>query len=339
MNKKITVIIPCYNVRNYIDRCLTSITEQRFGMDALSIICVNDASTDNTLERLKTWESRFPKDILLIDCKENGRQGQARNLALSHVRTPYVAFVDSDDWIEPDMYEKMYEKAIGLHCDIVCCSSYRDTKDTVSVPTATDASSWLLSVTSSQERKNFIVSNVMGFNCWDKLIRTDFLRDNNILFPERLAYEDICWGFLLYLYANSVCIMENKFYHYCVNESSTVLAVNQPYHKDIFAINDLKWNAAQERGFWREYSAELKFDYLITGYLSILKILALRYTVDTYDDYLRLYEVTRSRVPDFSANPYLEQLSEFQQLQIHLLENQLTKTEWNDFCRLIKSLT
>ena len=108
MSKKISIIIPCYNTEQYIDRCLTSLINQTIGLEHLSIICVNDASTDHTWEKLESWRKRFPNNIILINAIQNGRQGTARNIAFPYVTTPYVAYLDSDDWLEPDMYEKMY---------------------------------------------------------------------------------------------------------------------------------------------------------------------------------------------------------------------------------------
>lgn len=337
MCKKISVIIPCYNAEKYIDRCLTSLVNQTIGLENLAVICVNDASTDRTWNKLNGWKARYPQHFTLINCAHNGRQGTARNLGLSHVTTPYTAYVDSDDWIEPDMYEKMYEKAASHHCEIVFCGSIRDSSEMMCRTQCPDAPSWLLSINSPDERRKFIVNNTIKNNCWDKLIQTDFLIDHQILFPEKLAYEDIYWSSMLYLYAETVCIMEEKFYHYYVNENSTVLALNQPYHKDIFQINTLKWDMYQTRNFLNEYYDELAFDYLITGYFSALKILALRYTTDTWQDYLNLRGSILARIPDFAENPYLCLLTDFQRLQLQLLSAPLSRDEWHDYCSLIQS--
>ena len=105
---KVSIIIPCYNVSEYIDRCLESITVQTIGVDNLEIICVDDASTDDTWDKLQQWEQRFPEQIILIHCKTNGRQGTARNIGLEYASSPWISFIDSDDWIEPDYFEKLY---------------------------------------------------------------------------------------------------------------------------------------------------------------------------------------------------------------------------------------
>ena len=81
---EISIIIPCYNVEEYIDRCLESVVAQTIGLDMLEIIVINDASTDNTLNKLYQWERRFPQNIMEITYEENQRKGGARNIRLEY---------------------------------------------------------------------------------------------------------------------------------------------------------------------------------------------------------------------------------------------------------------
>ena len=106
--KKISVIIPCYNIAPWIDRCMASIAVQTIGLDDLEVICIDDASTDGTWEHLQRWERKFPDHILLIRQDVNRRQGAARNLGLQYASAPYIAFVDGDDQLEPDYFEQLY---------------------------------------------------------------------------------------------------------------------------------------------------------------------------------------------------------------------------------------
>lgn len=337
MCKKISIIIPCYNTEKYIDRCLASLISQTIGLDYLSIICVNDASTDETWQKLTNWQNRYPNHITIINRPQNGRIGGARNTAFPYVTTPYVSYLDSDDWVEPDMYKKMYQKAETYHCDIVFCGMLRDSADIPVIQQPHPSASWLLTINSIPERKSFIVNNTIKYSACDKLIRTDFLNGNQISFPENLAYEDLYWGCMLYLYANTICIMEDKFYHYYINPDATVLAADRPYHKDILQINQLRWEMYSSRNVLDVYRAELEYDFLVSGYLSALKILSLRFTTDTWQDYQTLYEHTLTCVPDFTANPYRSLFSEFQKLQLQMLEHPLSHKEWQDYCSFIKT--
>ena len=98
---EISVIIPCYNSAPYIRNCLDSILNQTIGLWRMQLILVNDASTDETLDILSEYESRFPEQILLLSLSENQGQGYARNLALSYAAGTYVLYVDADDMIAP----------------------------------------------------------------------------------------------------------------------------------------------------------------------------------------------------------------------------------------------
>ena len=94
----ISVIIPCYNVEKYIDRCLTSLERQTVGMNSLEIICLDDKSADGTLDKLHEWEKKYPDNICIVELPDNGRQGRARNIGLEYATCEWVAFIDSDDW-------------------------------------------------------------------------------------------------------------------------------------------------------------------------------------------------------------------------------------------------
>lgn len=117
--KKISVIIPCYNVENYLDRCMETIVNQTIGIENLEVILVNDASTDGTLDKMKVWEDKYPEDIMLVTYEQNIRQGGARNVGMSYASCDYIGFVDSDDWIELDMYENLYRIAVEGDYDCV----------------------------------------------------------------------------------------------------------------------------------------------------------------------------------------------------------------------------
>lgn len=134
MSKKISVIVPCYNVEKYIDRCVKSIVNQTIGIENLEVIFVNDASTDHTLSKLQEWESRYPDDIMVITYDENLRQGGARNLGLQYASCEYIGFVDSDDWVELDMYETLLQPMEQGHYDRVLGKFVRSKVENEPVP-------------------------------------------------------------------------------------------------------------------------------------------------------------------------------------------------------------
>lgn len=126
MGALISVIIPCYNVEAYIDRCMESLVQQTIGVEKLELILVNDASTDGTLDKLQKWESQYPDSVKVITYDTNIRQGGARNVGLNYATADYIGYVDSDDWVERDMYETLYHYAMQGNYDMVKGKFIRD---------------------------------------------------------------------------------------------------------------------------------------------------------------------------------------------------------------------
>lgn len=113
---KVSVIIPVYNAQDYLEKCLDSIVNQT--LEDIEIICVNDCSTDNSLDILLKY-SQNDNRIKVIDCKVNGGESKARNTGLNIATGEYLAFVDNDDTIDLDFYERLYNKAIETKAEIV----------------------------------------------------------------------------------------------------------------------------------------------------------------------------------------------------------------------------
>ena len=118
---KVSVIVPFYNVEGYIEKCLDTLVNQT--LEDIEIIVVNDGSKDNSILIVKRFLEKYPEKIVYLE-KENGGLSDSRNYALPHAKGEYVAFLDSDDYVEKDMYEKMYEIAKKENSDMVECDCY-----------------------------------------------------------------------------------------------------------------------------------------------------------------------------------------------------------------------
>ena len=335
MDKLISVIIPCYNVEKYIDRCFDSLLNQTIGFDKLEIIMVDDCSTDRTWAKLTAIEAEHPESVLIIHCDENGHLGRVRNIGLQYASAPYIGYVDSDDWIEPDMYEKLYQKMTTYKCDIVMCQNWRDTAlpEQTLAPKLTGNTDRLLEIDTEEKRKIFIVCSSIGYVVWDKLYTRDLLHQNNLFFPEQLAYEDHFFSTLLYFYVKRVYIMEEKLYHYYVNPASTVLSLDAPHHFDILTVDKMMWAECESRGFLAEYRKELEYQFLTLCYLAAIKMMSLRLTHVPYDFFLELKGETLKRVPDYHSNPYIKDyVTELNQMLLKLLDLPISEQNLNDVC-------
>ena len=126
--KKVTVITPCYNSKKYLGECLESLEKQTIGMENLQVILINDASTDDTWKMILEFENRYPESVVAINLPENRRQGGARNEGLRYASGEYIAFLDSDDNVLPQAYERIYQYAIKTDADIVQFNHYNYTQ-------------------------------------------------------------------------------------------------------------------------------------------------------------------------------------------------------------------
>ncbi len=338
MDKLISVIIPCYNVEKYIDRCFDSLRRQTIGIERLELIMVDDCSTDGTWDKLTAIEASCPESVTIIHCDENGHQGRARNIGLQYASAPYVGYVDSDDWIEPDMYEKLHEKIAAHGCDIVMCRNWRDSAlpGQALPPKQTEAQDRMLEIDTTEKRKLFLVCGSIGYGVWDKLFCRDFLLDNQIFFPEGLAYEDHFFSTLLYFYASKVYILEERLYHYYVNPSSTVLVPDASHHFDILAVDKMMWDECAARGFLNEYRKETEYQFLTLCYLAAMKMISLRLTRVPYDFFLELKAETLQRIPNYHDNPYIKDyVTELNRLLLHLLDLPVGEAELCAVCRAV----
>ena len=121
MKDKISVIVPCYRVENYIDRCLDSLKTQTYGMENLEIILIDDASEDDTRRRLLQFEEEHSENVLVIVCEDNAGPGTTRNLGLNYATGEYIAFVDADDIVDKSMFERMHGVMKEFGVDMAEC--------------------------------------------------------------------------------------------------------------------------------------------------------------------------------------------------------------------------
>ena len=214
---KISVIVPVYNVELYIERCAVSLFEQT--LEDIEYIFVNDCTPDNSIEILKNVLKRYPKRKLqtqIITLNENSGQAIVRNKGLEHTTGDFVIHCDSDDWVELDMYEKLYTKAIETNADIVVCNFSHETKFGSELQCYTP-------IKNPQE----CVDNDCGqywWTTWNRLVKRNLIINNNINFVSGINYfEDMCYMMRLYYFANYIEYISEPLYHYNrINESSTL---------------------------------------------------------------------------------------------------------------------
>ena len=222
MQPKISIIIPMYNVEKYLRRCLDSVLNQTFS--DWQAICVDDGSPDNSgkiAEEYAAQDSRF-----VVVHKENGGLVSARKAGLSIAKGEYISNIDSDDWIEPDAYEHMYNIICDYHPDMICYSFFKDYGDLVE-----NRLEWLDEgiYTNDDITNHFKVmvddrpfySPIMNASLCTKIIKRDLLSDFQLQVDNRIVNgEDDAVTLPLIIRANSIYVCKKAFYHYCVRKTS-----------------------------------------------------------------------------------------------------------------------
>ncbi|MCH5250050.1 MAG: glycosyltransferase [Lachnospiraceae bacterium] len=209
MTPKVSVILPVYNEEKYIHQCLDSLRNQT--LSEIEIICVDDGSTDESLTILRNYEKS--DDRIMVITQKNQYAGVARNNGMKHASGKYLLFLDSDDFFEPDMLEKLFLRAEQDRLDITLCHSYR-MDDRIGEGFGVDSSQRdaffpkHVSVFSGTDMKCGGIFQAMVGWAWDKLFRTDFVRAMGYEFPDFRTSEDGFFVFMLVALAERIGVLD-----------------------------------------------------------------------------------------------------------------------------------
>lgn len=219
---KVSVIVPVYNVENYICRCLESIINQT--LKDMEIIIVDDGSTDNSINKIQLLVNAN-KNIKIIH-QLNGGLSSARNKGLKHAVGEYVIFVDSDDWIEDDFLEVLYNTAKREDLDIVCGGHQKVYAGKPKEIIKREKKLYDLGVVSGSELllKQLEIKDYR-VEVWDDLFKREFLLDNNLYFAEGVLHEDELYTPSTLMVARRVKVIDHQGYMYRQRENSIM---NQP---------------------------------------------------------------------------------------------------------------
>lgn len=242
---KVSIIVPVYNVEKYLAKCLDSLVNQT--MQDIEIIAVNDGSTDGSANILKEYEQKYDGKIKVLT-KENGGLSDARNYGMPYATGDYIAFLDSDDYVEKDMYERLYNKAIEENSDIVECDFIWEYPDKIKVDTGEIY----------DNKKDMIIkARVVA---WNKLIKRELIEKANVIYPKGLRYEDVEFFYKMVPYYNKVSFLKYPCIHYIQRDNS--ISNNQNERTaEIFTVLDNVIKYYKEKDLYEEYKAELEYTY------------------------------------------------------------------------------
>lgn len=211
-NIKVSVIIPVYNSEKLLNQCMDSVCNQT--LKDIQIICIDDGSTDNSLEILNEYEKKDSRIIVLS--QENSGAGIARNKGINMVKGDYIAFVDSDDWIEENALEKLYDNIRNNDSDMVLFNSIEHKPNNefrkriyLKKDSSIDYNNYTFDY---HLNKNFVMNGM--FVIWSKFYKTSFIKDNNIRFYSHEIFNDVQFHIQSMLFAKKISYLPEILYHY-----------------------------------------------------------------------------------------------------------------------------
>lgn len=227
-NELISIVLPVYNVEKYLERCIFSIINQSYSK--LEIILVNDGSTDGSGQICEEWAEKDSR-IILVN-KTNAGLGMARNTGLEKASGKYICFIDSDDYVESNMIEIVYEEAQKNNADIVMYGFYNVNSDGVVVDCLIPGDK--IAVFSGEKVTEELLPNLISkdpknrntpdywMSAWTSIYKRETLTENNLCFvsEREIISEDIYSLLSFYKYMNTVVVIPKALYYYCQNSVS-----------------------------------------------------------------------------------------------------------------------
>ncbi len=286
---KVSVVVPVYNMETCLRRCLESLVSQTF--NTIEIICVNDGSTDGSQEIIDTFTRDNP-DLIIPVQTENRGSSAARNHGLSKARAEFIAFVDSDDWIDEGWIAALHSSARENQADIVVGDFVEFNKERQLGMVSTNAASKALHLLRPPAP-------------WNKLYKKSLFTENDISYPEGIWHQDLATTPKLIASAGTISHAAGTCYHYYHRPGSISRTFTEDRVRDhVTAVEDL-YEYFDRKDLLKEYQPELEFIYireLIGNYM--FKYASLHTLMETVRELSRMETAVRKRFPVFKRNRY-----------------------------------
>lgn len=305
-NDLISVIIPVYNVEKFLDKCINSIVNQTY--KNLEIILVDDGSSDSSPQICDKWADKDSR--IKVIHKENGGVSSARNTALKIISGKYFAFIDSDDYIESEMYQTLYDNISAIDGDMVCCSMRGvDADENVLYTNVVKNGRFY----DEQILIRFFNSEFLLCDC-NKMYKSEILKSNHILFDEKLGYgEDYMFNYHFLKSSKTAVAIDKVFYNYLRNRTDSAT----------YSFSTGYFSCWKNTKYVMNNEADNKETYpmLLTQYtndlLTVAKNLSTRKDKENYTDYY--CEVTDEIKNNYSLLMQAENISKVKQLVLRLI--------------------
>lgn len=301
---KLSIVVPVYNMAsdNKLRFCLDSLVSQT--ISDYEIIAVDDASTDESVDILREYEAAYPWKFKVIQSYENRKQGGARNKGIEAARGKWIGFVDSDDWIAPDMYEKLITKAEETGADVVGCDYSMVQEHTMDIGKLMPNNTMDQTGVLDHEKYKKLVMNPGSMVI--KVYLKQVVDENNLCFPENTFYEDNCASPIWMLHFTHFEKVEEPLYYYYQHDASTVHEISMEKCEARLAMGIRLLEKARRCGFFKLYRNEFEFAFSKLYYMNTLFTYMLGVKKHKLSFLRQIADGMKHEFPDFQNNTYYQ---------------------------------
>lgn len=302
---KLSVIVPVYNMAadEKLTWCLNSLIGQT--ISDYEIIAVDDCSTDQSLEILREYEKKYPDKLQVIASPENKKQGGAKNLGLERAKGEWIGFIDSDDWVTPDFYEKLLDRAEKTGADMVGCDYHLTGEHSMKIGQIVHNNKAEQTGVLTREKYRSLILD--GGSLVVKIYKRHIILDYPNRFPEHIFYEDNAISNSWMLRARHFEYLEEPLYYYYQHDTSTVHTITKKRCEDRMEAARVMVREARQFGFLEEYYPEIESSFTTLFYVNTLFSYMAGVMKKEYGFVKALGKEMKETFPGFMENRYYQE--------------------------------
>ena len=318
----ISIIVPVYNMASdhKLEYCLDSLVNQT--VEDYEIIAVDDCSTDNSMEILKEYERRFPEKFRAVHSEVNRHQGGAKNIGLRMAKGEWIGFIDSDDWIRPDMYERLIERAKSTGADLAGCDYCLTDVHSMEVGQIVHNNKKSQSGILNKEKRASLILD--GGSLVVKIFRRSMIMEKELWFPEDIFYEDNALGNSYLVLAKHFEYIEEPMYYYYQHDTSTVHTISPKRCEDRMEAGRLMLAEAKRHGYFEELRPELEYSFTLLFYINTLFTYMAGVGKTKYGFVKAMGKEMKETFPEFEKNSYYQERTHAEEKKLIRMQQRST---------------
>lgn len=288
---KVSIIIPIYNVGEYLDKCLNSLVNQT--LEDIEILAINDSSPDNSQAIINQYVEKYPNKVKSF-IKPNGGVSSVRNFGIQHATGEYIGFVDGDDYVELDMFELLYTEALKKDANVVICDFF-----------FTYPNKEVIYNEYNYKNTNEMLIKLFAV-LWNKIYKRSYLESIDFSFIDGYRFEDVSYLTRMAAYYNNYSFVNKPLVHYIQRENSSSYSHNYKVKEIVYILDDIL-AFYKERNFYQDYEREIEYLFIRYSlgqpFRSCSKIANKNDRIDSLN---MLWDNLNNNFPNWRSNPYLK---------------------------------